>query len=92
MEPVIGFALCGSFCTFSRVLDVLERLKTQYPGLFSAAMFSAATAADEAFPGPLSINTCRPQKLGSITPRQMLRQIPSRISFSMTAHCASENI
>ena len=33
MEPVIGFALCGSFCTFSRVLDVLERLKTQYPNI-----------------------------------------------------------
>ena len=33
----------------------------------------------EAFPGPLPMNTCRPQKLGSITPRQMLRQMPSRI-------------
>ena len=33
MEPVIGFAMCGSFCTFSRVLDVLERLKTQYPNI-----------------------------------------------------------
>ena len=33
MEPVIGFALCGSFCTFSRVLEVLERLKTQYPNI-----------------------------------------------------------
>ena len=33
MEPVIGFALCGSFCTFSRVLDVLERLKAQYPNI-----------------------------------------------------------
>lgn len=33
MEPVIGFALCGSFCTFSRVLDVLERLKTQYSNI-----------------------------------------------------------
>ena len=36
MEPVIGFALCGSFCTFSRVLDVLERLKTQYPNIIRA--------------------------------------------------------
>ena len=31
MEPVIGFAMCGSFCTFSRVLAVLEQLKAQYP-------------------------------------------------------------
>ena len=31
MEPLtIGFALCGSFCTFSQVLPVLERITNRY--------------------------------------------------------------
>lgn len=29
-HPVIGFALCGSFCTFEKVFAVLQRLKEQY--------------------------------------------------------------
>ena len=32
-KRTLGLAMCGSFCTFSRVLDVLERLKTQYPNI-----------------------------------------------------------
>ena len=33
MEPVIGFAMCGSFCTFSAVLDQLAIVKQTYPNL-----------------------------------------------------------
>ena len=29
--PVIGFAMCGSFCTFDRVLRELEKLHEHYP-------------------------------------------------------------
>jgi dipicolinate synthase subunit B len=32
-NPVIGFALTGSFCTFKRVLDEMERLKEKYPNI-----------------------------------------------------------
>ncbi|MBQ7566555.1 MAG: dipicolinate synthase subunit B [Oscillospiraceae bacterium] len=32
-QPVIGFALCGSFCTFGRVLRALEELKPRFPAL-----------------------------------------------------------
>lgn len=32
-HPVIGFAMCGSFCTFDRVLTALETLKARFPSL-----------------------------------------------------------
>lgn len=32
-HPVIGFAMCGSFCTFDKILTVLEGLKAQYPNI-----------------------------------------------------------
>ena len=32
-QPVIGFAMCGSFCTFDRVLKELARLKERFPRL-----------------------------------------------------------
>ena len=32
-SPVIGFAMCGSFCTFERIFRSLERLKEQYPNI-----------------------------------------------------------
>ncbi len=31
--PVIGFAMCGSFCTFDKVLTQLQDLKTRYPNI-----------------------------------------------------------
>lgn len=31
--PVIGFAMCGSFCTFDTVLTQLEKLKERYPNI-----------------------------------------------------------
>jgi dipicolinate synthase subunit B len=32
-SPVIGFAMCGSFCTFEKVFRCLERLKELYPNI-----------------------------------------------------------
>ena len=31
--PVIGFAMCGSFCTFAPVLEALEELHTVFPDI-----------------------------------------------------------
>lgn len=31
--PTIGFAMCGSFCTFRKILEVLEELKKTYPNI-----------------------------------------------------------
>ena len=32
-HPVIGFAMCGSFCTFAPVLEALEELHTVFPDI-----------------------------------------------------------
>lgn len=32
-HPVIGLALCGSFCTFEKVLQMAEQLKKHYPSI-----------------------------------------------------------
>ena len=32
-NPVIGFAMCGSFCTFQPVLEALEELHTVFPDI-----------------------------------------------------------
>ena len=32
-QPVIGFAMCGSFCTFDRVLRELEALRQRFPSI-----------------------------------------------------------
>ena len=31
--PVVGFAMCGSFCTFKTVFGVLEELRKTYPNI-----------------------------------------------------------
>ena len=38
----IGFALCGSFCTYDRVFPVMEALASQYElfPIFSEVLFS----------------------------------------------------
>lgn len=48
MEPVIGIAMCGSFCTFTAVLAQLERLRRTYPRLIPI-MSEAAYASDTRF-------------------------------------------
>ena len=30
MRPTVGFALCGSFCTFRKAIDALRALTAQY--------------------------------------------------------------
>lgn len=37
----IGFAMCGSFCTFSRVFEVLERLKFSGADIYPIMSFNA---------------------------------------------------
>lgn len=37
----IGFALCGSFCTFSRAFEVLERLKAEGADVYPIMSFNA---------------------------------------------------
>lgn len=32
-SPTIGFAMCGSFCTFNKVLNTLQELKDAYPNI-----------------------------------------------------------
>lgn len=32
-SPTIGFAMCGSFCTFEKVLTALEQLHARYPNI-----------------------------------------------------------
>ena len=51
MEPVIGFAMCGSFCTFSTVLAQLEQFRRTYPNLIpilSEAAYGSDTRFGEA--------------------------------------------
>ena len=49
-SPVIGFAMCGSFCTFTRVLDALEALHEHYPNLIPI-MSEASYQTDTRFGG-----------------------------------------
>lgn len=46
--PAIGFAMCGSFCTFRRVLDELEALKQRYPNLIPI-LSDVSSATDNRF-------------------------------------------
>ena len=32
-QPVLGFAMCGSFCTYQPVLEALEELHTVFPDI-----------------------------------------------------------
>ena len=47
-ELRIGFALCGSFCTFSKVLPALEALAAKYPQVIPI-MSEAARSTDTRF-------------------------------------------
>ena len=72
MEPVIGFALCGSFCTFSRVLDVLERLKTQYPNIIPI-LSEASYTTDTRFGAAADFRT----RIEAICGHEILHTIPA---------------
>lgn len=43
MKPIIGFALCGSFCTFRKALDALRLLARNYTVIPIASEASAQT-------------------------------------------------
>lgn len=43
MKPVIGFALCGSFCTFRKTLEALRALAQDYTVIPIASAASAQT-------------------------------------------------
>lgn len=43
MKPIIGFALCGSFCTFQKALDALRLLAQNYTVIPIASEASAQT-------------------------------------------------
>lgn len=45
MNPTIGFAFCGSFCTFRKAIDALRALSAQYQivPIFSDAAYSIDT-------------------------------------------------
>ena len=46
MENItLGFAMCGSFCTFDPVLTALEALKAQYPDIIP--ILSPASASTD---------------------------------------------
>ena len=46
MENItLGFAMCGSFCTFDPVLTALEALKAQYPDIIP--ILSPASIVEE---------------------------------------------
>ena len=48
MENItLGFAMCGSFCTFDPVLTALEALKAQYPDIIP--ILSPASASFDKF-------------------------------------------
>ena len=45
MRPTVGFALCGSFCTFRKAIDALRALTAQYTvvPIFSDAAWETDT-------------------------------------------------
>ena len=45
MRPTVGFALCGSFCTFRKAIDALRALTAQYAvvPIFSDAAWETDT-------------------------------------------------
>ena len=51
MEPIkVGFAFCGSFCTYGRAMEALERAKARY-GDVTPIVSEASAATDSRF-GP----------------------------------------
>ena len=47
-HPVIGFALCGSFCTFEKVITQLEVLTQSYPNI-SPILSEVSLSTDSRF-------------------------------------------
>ena len=66
----IGFAMCGSFCTFDRVLNELERMKERFPELVPI-LSDVSGATDNRF-GSAAYFTAR---LETICGRPVLRTL-----------------
>jgi len=52
----IGFAMCGSYCTFDRALNALERLRCEYADI-TPIMSESAYATDTRFGAAADFNT-----------------------------------
>ena len=70
-NPVIGFAMCGSFCTFQSVLAPLEELHTVFPDIIPI-MSDISYETDSRF-GPADAFR---ERLTSICGHEILHTIP----------------
>ena len=70
-QPVLGFAMCGSFCTYQPVLEALEELHTVFPDIIPI-MSGASFETDSRF-GPADSFRARLEK---ICGHEILHTIP----------------
>ena len=70
-QPVLGFAMCGSFCTYQPVLEALEELHTVFPDIIPI-MSGASFETDSRF-GPAESFRAR---LETICGHAILHTIP----------------
>ena len=70
-HPVIGFAMCGSFCTFAPVLEALEELHTVFPDIIPI-MSDASYETDSRFGSAAAFR----ERLESICSHEILHTIP----------------
>ena len=70
-QPVLGFAMCGSFCTYQPVLEALEELHTVFPDIIPI-MSGASFETDSRF-GPAESFRAR---LETICGHEILHTIP----------------
>ena len=70
-QPVLGFAMCGSFCTYQPVLEALEELHTVFPDIIPI-MSGASFETDSRF-GPAESFRARLEK---ICGHEILHTIP----------------
>ena len=70
-HPVIGFAMCGSFCTFAPVLEALEELHTVFPDIIPI-MSDTSYETDSRFGSAAAFR----ERLESICSHEILHTIP----------------
>lgn len=70
-QPVLGFAMCGSFCTYQPVLEALEELHTVFPDIIPI-MSDVSFGTDSRF-GPAESFHARLEK---ICGHEILHTIP----------------
>ena len=70
-HPVIGFAMCGSFCTFAPVLEALEELHTVFPDIIPI-MSDVSYETDSRFGSAAAFR----ERLESICSHEILHTIP----------------